>query len=68
MPKIKTNRMAHKKFRVNAKGKLKRAQAYKSHNTGKKSPKRRRQLRACTRVDSANAGAVKRQLPNEGKR
>ena len=68
MPKIKTNRMAHKKFRVNAKGKLKRAQAFKSHHTGKKTPKRRRQLRACKRVDSANLGAVKRQLVNESTR
>jgi large subunit ribosomal protein L35 len=66
MPKIKTNRMAYKKLRVNAKGKIKRAQAYKSHNTAKKSPKRKRQLRACKIVDSANMRNVRRQLPNSG--
>ena len=45
MPKIKTNKTAYKKFRVTASGKIKRAQAYTSHNTAKHSPKTSRNLR-----------------------
>ncbi|NLF24404.1 MAG: 50S ribosomal protein L35 [Deltaproteobacteria bacterium] len=64
MPKMKTSRMALKKVRINASGRLKRGQAGKSHNTAKKSPKRRRQLRAYKAVDSANQRSLRRQLPN----
>lgn len=64
MPKIKTNRTAYKKLKPNAKGKkLKRAQAYMSHNTAKKSPKRARQLRGKEWVDSANEKGAYRMLP-----
>lgn len=63
MPKIKTNRLAHKKFRVNANGLVKRRQANRSHNTAKKSPKRMRRLRGWVDVQSADNGAVKRLLP-----
>ncbi|MBG0764570.1 MAG: 50S ribosomal protein L35, partial [Tissierellales bacterium] len=45
MPKIKTKRSAAKRFKKTATGKIKRAKAYKGHNTGKKSPKRVRNLR-----------------------
>jgi len=63
MPKIKTNRTAHKKFSINKKGTIKRASAHHSHNTAKKSPKQRRNLRKMNTVDKTNAGAVRRQLP-----
>lgn len=63
MPKIKTNRMAHKKFRVNAKGKAKSYRARTSHNTGKKSAKTSRQLRGSKMVDASFARTVARQLP-----
>ena len=63
MPKIKTNRMARKKFRVSGTGGLKKAQAGASHNTGKKSSKRVRHLRARTVIHSTNAGDVRRLLP-----
>ena len=63
MPKIKTNRLAKKKFRFTSKGKLKRAQAFTSHNTAKQTPKRRRQLRHPVVVDKTNERALKRMLP-----
>ena len=63
MPKIKTNRTAHKKFRFNAKGKLKRAQAFKSHNTAKKSPKRLRTLRGFIAVSMEDVKAIRNMLP-----
>lgn len=64
MPKIKTNRTASKKFRITGKGKVKRSQAFMSHNTAKKSPKRVRNLRKMTYVDPADVPAVKAMLPN----
>jgi large subunit ribosomal protein L35 len=63
MPKMKTNKTASKKFRVSRKGRVKRAQAFTSHNTAKKSPKRLRRLRAILTVDETNTKAVKRMLP-----
>ncbi len=63
MPKIKTNRLSHKKFRVNANGLIKRKRANKSHNTAKKTPKRMRRLRSWTDVKSTDKSAIKRLLP-----
>lgn len=63
MPKIKTNRTASKKFSINKNGKIKRAGAHHTHNTAKKSPKQRRNLRKNKIVDSRDAGAIRRQLP-----
>jgi large subunit ribosomal protein L35 len=63
MPKRKTSRLAKKKFRVNAKGRLKRYQANTSHNTSKHGPKRRRRLRHPTGVDGTNHDQVIRMLP-----
>jgi large subunit ribosomal protein L35 len=63
MPKIKTNRTASKKFSINKKGTIKRAGAHHTHNTAKKSPKQRRNLRKNKIVNSCDAGAVRKQLP-----
>ena len=64
MPKIKTNRLAYKKFRVSGKGKaIKHARARTSHNTGKKPAKRMRQLRGNTGIDSTNERLVRGMLP-----
>jgi large subunit ribosomal protein L35 len=63
MPKIKSNKTASKKFRISRKGRVKRAQAFTSHNTAKKSPKRVRQLRTILTVDDTNIKAVKKMLP-----
>jgi large subunit ribosomal protein L35 len=46
MPKMKTYKSLKKRFRVTAKGKLKRRQAGKKHLESHKSGKRKRQLRA----------------------
>lgn len=67
MPKIKTNRLAYKKFRTNAKGKAKKAKAFTSHNTGKRLAKRNRQLKGRNMVDKTNEHAVSRLLPYAGK-
>jgi large subunit ribosomal protein L35 len=45
MPKMKTHKASKKRFRVTAKGKLKRSQAGKKHLLSHKSGKRKRQLR-----------------------
>ena len=66
MPKMKSNRMAMKKFRVGGKGKVKHAMAGASHNTGKKSAKRIRKLKGRSVVDSANINGIKGQLPYAG--
>lgn len=64
MPKIKTNRTAYKKLRRNSKGRVKRGQAYTSHNTAKKSPKRKRRLRQMSVLSKAERRHAKRLLPN----
>ena len=63
MPKIKTNRMASKKLSLNKNGKAKRGHAYHSHNTGKKSAKRRRNLSKMGMVAKVDIKGVKRLLP-----
>ena len=63
MPKIKTNKTAKKKFAVNKNGKVKRAKAFHSHNTGKKSAKRKRNLGQNALVDKTDARNIKRMLP-----
>ena len=63
MPKMKTNRLAYKKFLVNGKGNVKRSQSCTSHNTGKKSAKRMRRLRRPVVVDKTNRHPLRRMLP-----
>jgi large subunit ribosomal protein L35 len=46
MPKMKTHKGLKKRFRVTAKGKLKRHQAGKKHLESHKTSKRKRQLRS----------------------
>jgi large subunit ribosomal protein L35 len=64
MPKMKTNRLAAKKLRLNAKGKARHARANTSHNTGKKSSKRMRHLSGTMLVDATHSRDVRRLLPN----
>lgn len=63
MPKMKTNRQAKKKFRLNAAGKAKHAQAFTSHNTGKRSSKRNRRLRKTVPVNDRDMVHVRRTMP-----
>ena len=59
MPKMKTHRGAAKRFRRTGTGKLRRRRANKNHILEKKSPKRKRQLRAVTEVSSADSSALR---------
>ncbi len=61
--KMKTNRAAAKRFKVTGTGKLKRSQAGMAHILGKKSQKRKRNLRKGAIVDKTNEKQMKRLLP-----
>ena len=63
MPKMKTNRSVAKRFRVTGTGKLKHAQTNKQHILEKKSPKRKRNLRKSTLVDSTMEKNMKKMMP-----
>lgn len=63
MPKIRTNRSAHKRFRITGSGRVRRNKAYKSHILTKKTKKRKRNLRHATLIDSSNEKQVKRLIP-----
>ncbi|MFA4946974.1 MAG: 50S ribosomal protein L35 [Candidatus Krumholzibacteriia bacterium] len=62
MPKLKTNRAAHKRFRVTGTGKIKRTKAYGSHILTKKTSKRKRNLRKGALVAASDARRVRRML------
>lgn len=63
MPKIKTHRGAAKRFKKTASGKFKGSHAFHSHILGKKSPKRKRNLRKSTIVSASDAARLQRLLP-----
>ena len=63
MPKIKTHRGAAKRFKKTASGEFKSSHAFHSHILGKKSAKRKRNLRKSAIVNAADAGRLKRMLP-----
>jgi len=63
MPKLKTNRAAAKRFKVTARGKVKRHKAFSNHILTKKSRKRKRHLRQSTILDAADEKRVKGMLP-----
>lgn len=63
MAKLKTNRAAAKRFKVTGTGRLKRSKAGMSHILGKKSQKRKRNLRKSGLVDKADEKPMKRLLP-----
>lgn len=61
--KMKTHRGAAKRFKRTATGKIKRYKAYKSHLTGKKSPKRVRTLRKSTLVSKSDQKRIDQLIP-----
>lgn len=63
MGKMKTHRGSAKRFKRTGSGKLKRFKAYKSHITGKKSPKRIRNLRQSTTVSTADMKRIGNMIP-----
>ncbi len=62
MPKIKTHKGAAKRFKLTAKGKIRRRRAYAGHLFISKSAKRKRRLRQPALVDPSNAKRLKRLL------
>jgi len=63
MPKMKTHRGTAKRIKVTGSGKFKRHHAYCSHILGKKSPKRKRNLRHSDVATHADAKALVKLLP-----
>ncbi len=63
MPKLKTKKAAAKRFKATASGKLKRKCANTQHILGKKTTKRKRQLRKSVLVDKTNEPQMKRLMP-----
>ena len=63
MPKQKTHRGAAKRLSITKNGKVKRAQAYKSHILTKKPTKRTRNLRKAAYVASTEAKTMKKLIP-----
>jgi large subunit ribosomal protein L35 len=62
MPKMKTHRGSAKRFKLTGTGKIKRANAFKSHILEKKSPKRKRAFTAPSFIDKADVKVIRRQL------
>ncbi len=62
MPKMKTKRGAAKRFKLTARGRVKRGKAYHSHILTKKDTKRKRNLRQGTLVSTADEDRVRRML------
>jgi large subunit ribosomal protein L35 len=60
--KLKTKRGAAKRFKLTARGKIKRGHARKRHILTKKAPGRKRHLRSSTLVSAAEAPSVRRML------
>ncbi len=63
MPKMKTNRAAAKRFRMTAKGKIKRRRGYLRHILTTKTRKQKRRLGKPALVDKANEKSIRRLLP-----
>ena len=63
MPKQKTHRGAAKRLSVTKNGKIKRAQAYKSHILTKKPTKRTSNLRKAAYVASGEVKTMKKLIP-----
>ncbi|TLM99262.1 MAG: 50S ribosomal protein L35 [Actinobacteria bacterium] len=62
MPKQKTHKGTAKRFKLTGTGKIKRANAFKSHILEKKSPKRKRAFRAESFVAQSDMKVIKRNL------
>lgn len=62
MPKMKTRKTATSRFKLTAKGKLKKSLSGRRHLLAKKSSKRKRQLRKASTVHPSHAAMYKRML------
>lgn len=61
--KMKTHKGSAKRFRRTGTGKLRRNKAYRQHITGKKSPKRIRNLRKPALVSKADQKRIDSMIP-----
>ncbi|NLV87742.1 MAG: 50S ribosomal protein L35 [Tissierellia bacterium] len=61
--KMKTHRGSAKRFKRTGTGKIRRYKAYKSHKTGKKSPKRVRNLRKGALVSKGDQRRIDSMIP-----
>jgi len=62
MPKQKTHKGTAKRFKLTGTGKVKRANAFKSHILEKKTPKRKRGFRKDSLVHKADEKVIKKNL------
>ena len=60
---LKTNRSVAKRFKKIGKGKIKRGRANKGHILGKKSRKRKRNLKGTALVSSKDMKSLRRMMP-----
>ena len=63
MPKLKTNKGAAKRFKITKKGKVKKRTSGRGHILGKKSRKRKRQMRKSGYLSAQDARKMRRLLP-----
>ncbi len=63
MPKLKTNRALYKRLRFTKTGKLKKRSAGRQHILGKKTRKRKRNLRRNSYLSQVDAKKLRRLLP-----
>jgi large subunit ribosomal protein L35 len=63
MPKLKTHRGAHKRFRTSASGKTKRGHSHARHILTKKTSKRKRLLDQDTYVATSDEKRIQAMLP-----
>lgn len=63
MPKMKTRKGIKKRFKLTAKGKIKRGRNYSNHLFTSKSSNRKRRLRKSALVHAADAKRIRRALP-----
>ena len=63
MPKMKSKRGAVKRFRLSARGKVKRSRAFKRHILTSKSTKRKRHLDMEAQVSASDSRRVREMLP-----
>ncbi len=67
MPKMKTNRGVAKRFLSNGSGALRHRRTNRSHILTKKSPGRKRRLRAAGALHKADRHVVARMMPYGGR-
>jgi len=63
VPKIKSKRGAVKRFRVTAKGRVKRNRGFKGHLLSGKGSKRKRRLRQNTTVSPQETKTIRKLIP-----